>query len=136
MELVKAPEILLTTKLLMVNWRLCHLLTLRALINVIKSCLKKSKGKELSKTAWVVGIDFSLSTVVGVMVNLFNEVPERDRFPMDGLLLELVDLEFAVEFLVLEDDLDLNRLDECILAGVISMISTLLALLLPLISFR
>jgi hypothetical protein len=69
------------------------------------------------------------------MVNLFNEVPERDRFPMDGLLVELVDLEFAVEFLVLEDDLDLNRLDECILAGVISIFSTSLALLLPLISF-
>lgn len=82
--------------------------------------MKKSSGKELSKVAETVGTDFSWSMLVGVTTNFVKEDDDKDLFPTDGLLVEEVDLELAVEFLVLERDLDRGWTET--LAGVISIL--------------
>lgn len=71
--------------------------------------MKKSAGNELSKTACTDGTERSSSIWVDVMVNLFKEELDKDFLVPDklGLLVAEVDLELAVEFLVL--DLDLGR---------------------------
>lgn len=58
--------------------------------------------------------------LVGVTTNFVKEDDDKDLFPTDGLLVEEVDLELAVEFLVLERDLDRGWTET--LAGVISIL--------------
>ena len=65
-----------------------------------------------------------LDQLVVVIVNLFNDDEDNDLLWVEdklGLLVALVDREFAVEFLVL--DLDLDRDCSLILAGDISIMN-------------
>lgn len=79
----------------------------------INSCLKKSRGKVLSKFKLIVGTVFSLvgSIWVGVMIKRFIELEESDLFepPKEGRLEDDVDREFAVEFLVRDRERDRFR---------------------------
>jgi len=91
----------------------------------MSSCLKKSKGKELSRVAETLGMDRSLdnSTAVELNCNLFNEDDDNDRIdPLSsGLRVADVDLELAVEFLVLERERERSL---CAWEGVMSILAT------------
>lgn len=79
----------------------------------INSCLKKSRGKELSKFKLIVGTVFSLaeSIGVGVITKRLMELEESERLePLkEGRLEEEVERELAVEFLVRDLERDLLR---------------------------
>lgn len=82
-------------------------------MSAMSSCLKKSRGNELSRLTLIVGTDFSAdnSTVLGLRKSLLREPEDKDLLvPLnEGLLEEEVDRELAlVEVLVLDLDRELD----------------------------
>ncbi|KAM9933411.1 hypothetical protein OXX80_006970 [Metschnikowia pulcherrima] len=90
-----------------------HFEIFKARMRPINSCLKKSRGKELSKFKSIVGTVFSSaeSIGVGVITKRLMELEESERLePLkDGRSEEEVERELAVEFSVRDLERDLLR---------------------------